>query len=455
MKEKPSQKSFNLLKWFAILSFASITLTSTLSGIALSRFLSEQLLMREAVVSMEFIQSISDQGNPGNYLLDNEEIVQQDALRIFFERITQIPDVIKANIFNSGQSIIWSSDSVILGKKFDDNRELKDALDGTLVFRHEVLEHESDSGGPAKTEHQYFPEAVNEFIESYIPIWDKSNTKVVGVVELYKAPTALFESLNQGRWLVIIISVVSGLILYAVLFGIVRRGNTLINQQNEALVQSERLASIGSLTKSIAHSIRNPLASIRSSAELSLNDANHSVTESLNDVIRESDRLDQWIRELLILSHTQELEASSTALKDVVNEAIGSVDARFKEKDINLILDLPDGLRNVVAEPSVLKQVIITLLTNSIEASNIGGRISVLSHDTNKNLEVVVHDQGAGISRELLIDVFTPLVSSKLSGLGLGLTLAKQAIEQFGGKLTLDSAVGQGTTATITLKPAV
>lgn len=443
------------MRWFAILSFASIAITSVLSGLALSRFLSDQLLMREAVVSMEFIQSISNQGNPGNYFLDTEELVKQDELRSFFERITLIPDVIKANIFDSEQSIVWSSDSDILGKKFDDNYELKDALEGALIFKYEVLEHKSGSGEPVKTEHQYFPATVNEFIESYIPIWDKTKTKVVGVVELYKAPTALFAALNQGRWLVIMITVISGLILYTVLFGIVRRGNSLIIQQNEALVRSERLASIGNLTRSIAHSIRNPLASIRSSAEFSLGDANHSVAESLHDVIRESDRLDQWIRELLTLSQAKDLEVTSTSLKEVVNEAVSNIDARFKENDIKLILDLPDGLRDVVAEPAILKQIIITLLTNSIEASSRGGEIFIVSRDIKENLEVVVGDRGAGMSPKSLKEVFTPLVSSKLSGLGLGLTLAKQAIEQFGGELTIESALGQGTTARITLQPAV
>jgi two-component system sensor histidine kinase HydH len=328
-----------------------------------------------------------------------------------------------------------------------------EALNGNLIFKHKSLDHEAGMGRETKAEHEYFPDTVGEFVESYIPIWDKNNTKVVGVVELYKAPGALFDVLDQGRRLVLMISVVSGLALFTVLFWIVRRGNLLIIQQNDALVQSARLASIGNLTRSIAHSIRNPLASIRSSAELSLGDADATVAESLSDVIKESDRLDRWIRELLILSHTQDLEISSTSVKEIVSQAIEDLAPAFNEKNISPEVDLPDGLRNIVAEPAMLKQAVITLLANSIEALGDGGQISVKSRDSGENLEITIRDQGAGMSKDLLEEAFTPLVSGKLSGLGLGLTLARQAVEQFGGTLSLDSVLNVGTTAKITLRP--
>ncbi len=220
-------------------------------------------------------------------------------------------------------------------------------------------------------------------------------------------------------------------------------------------MKSERLASIGNLTRSIAHSIRNPIASIRSSAELSLDDANHTVAESLHDIINESDRLDQWIRELLVLSHTRGLEMSSTSIHEVVTQATGDLAPSLEEKNVRLDVDLPEGMRNVFAEPAMLKQVVITLLANSIEASAYAGKISIKSSDFGETLDITIRDQGAGMSEEFLEDVFTPLVSGKLSGLGLGLTLAKQAVAQFGGRLTLDSVLNEGTIATITLRTAI
>jgi signal transduction histidine kinase len=454
MSSSHSKKSFNLLKWFAILSFISIAATSILAGIVLSRFLSEQLLAREATVSMEFIQSIYDQ-RARNALSAGRGDAQDDVkLKLFFESITRIPDVIKANIFNMDQSIAWSSDNDLLGKRFEDNADLMEALIGTLVFEHKRLDRESVAGGSTKAEHEYLPETVNEFVESYIPIRDKRNNEIVAVVELYKAPRALFDVLEKGRWLVFLVSVISGLVLYSVLFWIVRRGNLLIIQQNEALVQSERLASIGSLTRSIAHSIRNPIASIRSSAELSLEEANVTVAESMHDIINESDRLDRWIRELLVLSHTQDLVISSTSIGEIVAQAAGDLAAQLNEKNISLHVDIPEGLRNVVAEPAMLKQVVITLLANSIQASGNNGRLTIASRDSGEKLDITIQDNGVGMSKAFLADAFSPLVSGKLSGLGLGLTLAKQAIEQFGGSLSLDSALNAGTTATITLKPA-
>jgi len=439
-----SSETFGLLKWFAILSFVSITIISAVSAYALYRYVAAHLTERDAVVSMEFIQSVSQI----NYLAD------QGQTREFFEHVSRIPDVLRATIYGADESIVWSSDPELIGKRFEDNPELKRALSGELVFQHETLGDHVDNDEYTKSERVFMPPESEDFIESYIPVWDKSKTRVIGAVELYKSPTALFMALADGRRLVILISFIGGLLLYGTLFWIVKRGSSIINNQHKALIESDRLATIGSLAASVAHSIRNPIASIRSSAELSLDEVTPEVRESLQDIITETDQFDSWIKELLTFSQGSADTKYNVSIPEMLGETAQHYSGQLKQSRIEMRINADQYDREVIAEPHLLRQVFNSLFANSIEAMPHGGLLTVSSSTSNGMVTVEISDTGVGISEQDLGDVLSPLVSYKPNGLGLGLALAKRSIEQFGGKLELSSTFGSGTTAKITLPSA-
>ncbi len=439
-----SSETFGLLKWFAVLSFVSITIISAASAYLLYRYVAAHLTERDAVVSMEFIQSVSQI----NYLADKAQT------REFFEHVSRIPDVLRATIYGADESIMWSSDPELIGRRFKDNPELKRALLGELVFQLETLGDRADGDDDTKSERVFMPPESEDFIESYIPIWNKSKTRVIGVVELYKSPTALFMALADGRRLVILISLIGGLLLYGTLFWIVKRGSSIINNQHKALIESDRLATIGSLAASVAHSIRNPIASIRSSAELSLDEVTPQVRESLQDIIKETDQFDSWIRELLTFSQGSADTKFNVSIPEILLETAQHYSSQLKQNRIELKIDGDQDDCEVIAEPHLLRQVFNSLFANSIEAMPNGGLLKISSSTSNGMVTVELSDTGVGISDQDIEKVLSPLVSYKPGGLGLGLTLAKRSIEQFGGKLELNSMLGTGTMAIITLPGA-
>lgn len=239
MLSRSISSRFNLLSQFSVFSFVSIFAITSVSAYVFFTFLKTNLLKRDISVTGEFIQSIAQINNPEPYF--NGSTLSDDKLTLeeFFLHITLIPDVIRATVYNKNQTIIWSDETSIIGKTFTDNDELAQALNGKRVFKLEKINKNK------KKEHSFFPADVNAFVESYIPIWDKAGNRVIGVIELYKTPRALFDTLNQGKLLVVIVSIIGGSVLYLILFWIVRRGSlTIISQRSELQSQVTRLSSL-------------------------------------------------------------------------------------------------------------------------------------------------------------------------------------------------------------------
>ena len=254
VKERP----FNLLRWFSMLSLVSIGLFSAASALFLSRFLTDKMLTRDAVVSMQFIESIVEAENTGAYFVRRDQGRTNAALESFFRDISRLPDVFRANVYALDRSILWSSTQDLIGHRFGANPEFEEAFAGELAVESGVV------GIDDKTEHVSFDSLSKgtRFMEAYVPIWDRDSHAVVGVVEIYKLPSALFLAIDEGHRLVWTSAAIGGLFLYATLFWIVRRAGRVMRAQQDRLVESETLAAMGEMASAVAHGIRNPLASI-------------------------------------------------------------------------------------------------------------------------------------------------------------------------------------------------
>ena len=223
---------WGLLRIFALSGFVSIIGISIVSGSIYFSFLQQNLLAREMAVSSEFIQSVSLINNPEAYFEGSTNIEDKSAVEEFFSHVIGIPDVFRATVFDADFKIIWSNDKNIIGKRFSDNDELKIAYSGESILSWGVTDEH------AKQEHVFLPDDVEQFVESYIPVWDEKHERVIGVVELYKSPRALFETLNRGELLVASVSLLGGLILYLLLFWVVRTAHQLIETQRTRIKQA-------------------------------------------------------------------------------------------------------------------------------------------------------------------------------------------------------------------------
>jgi signal transduction histidine kinase len=437
------KQSFNLLRWFGVLSFLSVGLITAVSAFLLSRFLTHQMLQRDAVVTMEFVQTIAQTENTRSYFAQNDPGKTKAVFEAFFKQIATMPEVVRANVYSSSGIVLWSDDDRFIGHNFSPNPQLQMALSGELAVT------SGTSGKPSKPEH-VFDKKVPFFAEMYIPIWNVSENQVVGVVEVYKVPLTLFEAIQEGTRLVWLSAAVGGVFLYLSLFWIVRRAARLIRRQQEQLVESETMAAVGEMASAVAHGIRNPLASIRSSAEVAMEE-NAAFHTTADDIIHETDRIEDWIRELLAYSKPPSGTPAPIRINDLIQSTLDSLDRELKKRNVKPTLALQNASPSVHADEALLRHVLISLIANALDAMPQGGELTLTSRvePSRRRVEVLIKDTGSGISKDRLKKVFKPFYTTKPKGMGVGLSLAKRIIERHGGTLALESEEGIGTTASL------
>ena len=451
MAQQITERPFHLIRWFSILSLISISLISVVSAAVFSRVMTSNLLLRDATIAMQFINSIVRVENGIDYFKGINLSEQTGDLEEFFAHVADMPDILRANVYAMDGTVIWSSNEELTGKRFDDNPDLEIAFSGRLHPEIEDLEEES------KEEHGELVRIEQRVIENYLPVWDYGNETVVGVIEVYRSPHALFRAIEQGRYLVWTGAIISGLFLYLALFGIVWRANAVIRTQQSKLIEAETMAVIGEMASAVAHGLRNPLASIRSSAELILeDDIDGNQREALQDIVSQSDRLEVWIRSFLTGSHLSSDELEKLQVNDVISDCVNAFVQQLKDKKVEFIFRTDDDLPPVKANFAALRQVINSIISNGIEAMPDGGELQVESRlGPNRRFVVIsFRDSGRGIPKAQLEKIFQPFMTTKKSGMGVGLPLAKRIIERMGGVLELTSQEGKGATVTMQIPAA-
>lgn len=440
MANRSKHRPFKLTRWFALLAFVATVLVSVVSSLLLSRYLVSSILHRDARVSMEFVQSIVDVQQAKSYFT-GERAADRNLVE-FFNHIARMPDMLRANVFSVDKTIIWSSDEKLIGRTFHDNPELDMALLGRLNIA---------SDFPSKPEHILLDGRQQPVVENYLPV--RSEGKVIGVVEVYRSPQELYASIDHGRRLIWLCGLGGGVFLYAVLFSLVRRADRIIQAQQAQLVESETLAALGAMASAVAHGIRNPLASIRSSAELHLESSTGPAREASEDIVNEVDRLERWIRDLLTYSVPEAGEPENVQISEVLHDSLNNFATVFSKRSIQVAWTDAHPAVSVRGDHALLTQVFNCLLTNAMEAMPAGGVIELQTRiaSGSDRVRVSVSDNGIGVAPEELPDVFVPLKSTKRSGLGVGLPLAKRIVEHFGGDIALVSGGGHGATVHVDL----
>lgn len=445
------KKPFHLIRWFSILSLISISLISVVSAAVFSRFITNNLLLRDATIAMQFINSIVRTENGIEYFKVQEVTDSNADIEEFFVHVAGMPDILRANVYAMDGTVIWSSNEELIGKRFDDNPDLEIAFTGRLHPEVEDLKEE------AKEEHGELAQIEQKVIENYLPVWDHDNMSVVGVIEVYRSPHALFQAIELGRNLIWTGAVVAGLFLYITLFWIVWRAGRVIEQQQGKLIESETMAVIGEMASAVAHGLRNPLASIRSSAELMLEDElEDDRREALADIVSQSDRLEVWIRSFLTGSHISSDELEKLQINDVISDCVSAFVQQLKERKVQFVLRTQEDLPMVKANFAALRQVVNSIIANGIEAMPEGGELMVQSSTGKDGRYVVVtfRDTGQGVPKAQLEKIFQPFVTTKGSGMGVGLPLAKRIVERMGGILELASQEGKGATVMMQIPAA-
>jgi signal transduction histidine kinase len=223
--------------------------------------------------------------------------------------------------------------------------------------------------------------------------------------------------------------------------------------------EARRVSEMHELVIGIAHEIRNPLNAIRLNLhtvgqvfhdQTALSD--EEIGSMLDEMEDEVARLETLMREMLGFARTGGREIAPLDVADEIKRTVMLLRSKLDQHHIELRLDITDEPCRVSIDPTRLRQVLINLINNAVEAIGAGGRIEVAVRSWRAQVEISVIDNGPGIAAEDRQRVFIPFFSTKASGTGLGLALARKFIEEAGGTLRCEeSPLGRGSCFRISL----
>ncbi|MDL2717262.1 MAG: ATP-binding protein [Acidobacteriota bacterium] len=234
-----------------------------------------------------------------------------------------------------------------------------------------------------------------------------------------------------------------------------------LKSAHEVLARSEKLASLGQLSASIAHEINNPLAGILTFAKLMTrmletgppDDATREkCLKNLSLIQRESERCTVIVRNLLDFARVRPLELKMFDPVRALEEALSLAAHKMQIQGVTVVKKL-EGAGQVNADFGQLRQAFMNILLNACDATPAGGTLTLTSHffSGSREVEISVADTGSGIPPEHLSRIFDPFFTTKERGTGLGLSVVYGIVEKHGGSMRVTSRVGEGTTMTIRL----
>ena len=232
---------------------------------------------------------------------------------------------------------------------------------------------------------------------------------------------------------------------------VIARDITDLRRDEELMIMSEKLSVIGHLAAAVAHEIRNPLTSLKGFIQLLIS------TREINDVhldimLKEIERINIISSEMLVLGTKQAVNFSNQDIRTSIHEVLTLMKAQANFNEIKL-----DYRENVTDEVPVLidniqmKQVLINLIKNSLEAINESGRIMLILNKTERDAIIIVSDDGIGMEPERLERIGEPFYSTKEKGTGIGLAVCQKIIHRHHGQISFQSKKNEGTTVTISI----
>jgi signal transduction histidine kinase len=213
--------------------------------------------------------------------------------------------------------------------------------------------------------------------------------------------------------------------------------------------RGERLATVGNMAAAVAHELRNPLNAVSMGIQrlrVEFEPTPRAEYVRMVDLIQgEVRRLNTIVEEFLSLARPMSLKREPIVVAALLDEVLGLVESETSRAGITVAREIPAGLPVVHADRDRIKQVLLNLVLNAIQAMPSGGSLVLGAAAADGRLTVTVTDTGSGIAPELLSKVFEPYVTTKTKGLGLGLAIARRIVEAHGGGIEVESEPGRPT----------
>jgi len=212
-----------------------------------------------------------------------------------------------------------------------------------------------------------------------------------------------------------------------------------IREKQDAIVESEKMAAVGRIAAHISHEIRNPLVTMggyaRRIESLSQKSKNEAIAKSAKIILTESERLEKILSNVMDFTRPSQYLKEFNNLNTVIEDTVELLQNIFSEKLIKVKLDLDDELPLIKSDSNQMKQVMLNLLQNAIDATPSKGKISITTETKDNKVYIYVKDTGTGINEKDPNIVFEPFFTSKVTGVGLGLANVKKLIKDHNGKI--------------------
>ena len=226
-----------------------------------------------------------------------------------------------------------------------------------------------------------------------------------------------------------------------------------LKNYQEQLIFSERMRSLGELAAGLAHEIKNPLSSIKSSVEVIGTAVNKDSPqgEFLDILSNETERLNKIVTSFLSFAKPAKPELLPCKVEEILEPVIKLIEPQLKQNRVSVLKEIEENLPEIYGDAQQLQQVFLNLSLNAIQAMPEGGKLSVKIKSFEKYIKIDFQDTGTGISEENIEKLFIPFFSTKKEGHGLGLAISYRIIENHRGEIAVKSELNRGSCFSIHL----
>jgi len=348
------------------------------------------------------------------------------------------------NIYDMDNTISYSFDQAVIGKKDAGGKGYQDAVSGKTTSK--LLQRGS-------WVEIFLGFSKDSRLITFAPLraeqpLSRISGPVLGVVEIVQDLSEDYKTIFDFQKRVIITCTIVMGALFLVLLFVVKRGEGIIEKRalerlrlKEQLSRAERLSTLGEMVAGISHEIRNPLGIIRSSSELLKKKmAGYDPSNSIPGIIiEESARLNNIITDFLDFAKPRSSNLILCRIEDVLEKNITFLASQINEEGCIIEKDYDNNLPEITADPEMLYQAFLNILINAMQAMPEGGKIHVEIGSSDNTVTIFFEDEGEGIPEDILEKIWDPFFTTKEKGTGLGLGIVKNIIESHRGSIQVSN----------------
>ncbi len=451
----------NLIKKFSIYSILIIAILGIVLNLVISSKIENMVIERSEITTVSWVELHSNNLLDPVWFKNPDDNASKENFERFYSMI-KTGEIVRIKIFDNSGTIVFSDQDELEGKNFQDNEQLKTALQGsTEVEINRKLE---------KGENVYEKKNYSSLMEIYIPVRSSSG-EVYGVIELYQVLDFVDREITKLQMTIAIIIFLGLFTLYFSLIWIVKDASETIMKQNLALMKShEELKEMDKMKNefinSMSHELRTPLNAVIGFSDLmkqkTAGELNERQEHYIDNILKSGKHLLAIVNDILdmivIEAGKTELVLSTFPVPLAIDENIEHVRSGTEKNTVIINKEIDPQLESIEADRPKFSQILFNILDNALKFSKKdGGVVKIVARKTGDKAQFSISDNGIGIKEEnfkKLFRVFQQLdtgISRKYGGTGLGLSISKKLVELHGGKIWVESKYGEGTTFTFEL----